>query len=458
MMGLAESRTDRAVRQPCLAFGGRLTGHLRVSAGAAVILAGILGAPDCASAQTFSTVIVPSVAPDYFRDRNVSVLEQPHPDYDALGVETGGVVVYPSVAAGVGAINNTYNNDSNKQASLFAAVQAGALARTEWTRHQITLQVSDDSRRYFGQSARNQDNWYVDLAGELDISDTLTAKANVQTGRFFESPFSSDASSKDEVLSNYLRQYGAVNLVWAQGRVRLTAGYDRTSLNFNTLHFDDGTTTDQTYRNRNYSREYLRSEYALSPSVSLYGQASFDQVSYELATFAGLPNRNSNGQQVIGGLSFDMAGLLRGNVGLGYSHRSFQAATYSDISGFSAQARVDFFLTELTTLTLLGQRTLQDSSLGTASGFWDSRVQLELDHSLRDNIVISPQIQYVTQSFVGLNGGRTFFAAGLSGQLQFNRRLGLSANVGYSHAATQSSGGGTPFTEISGLLTIKYRL
>lgn len=439
------------------AAGGIAFGRLRVSAGAAFVLAGILGPVGFAHGQTFSTTINPVVSPDYSRDRNVSVLEEAHPDYDALGINAGGFNFFPQVSTGVGATNNTYNNDADKQASTFLVLQPSVFARSDWSRHQLTVQVSDDTRRYLGQSPRNQDSWFTDVAGRVDVSEQLTVRMDVQAARFFEAPFSSDATSTNAVLSNYLRKYAGLDLGWTEGRVRLAAGYNRNSLNFNTLRFPNGQVVDQAYRNRLYDLEYVRSEFALSPSTSVYAQSSFDRVSYDLTVASGVPSRNSNGEQVIAGLSFDLAGLLRGNVGVGYSHRSFDAAIYSSISGFSAQGKVDFFLSPLTTLTVSGQRTLQDSSLGTASGFWDERVMLEVDHSLRENIIITPQVQLVHQSFVGLEQSRDYFAGGLSGKIQFNRELSVRANMGYSHSQGSGSILVSPFTEVTGTISVQYR-
>lgn len=437
---------------------GAMSGRLRVSTGAVVVLSGLFGQAGVAAAQTFSTFITPMVAPDYSRDRNVSVQEEAHPDYDALGVGSAGVTVYPSITAGVGATNNTYNNDSNKRGSVFTVLQPSVFARSNWSRNRVSVQLSDDSRRYLGETPRNQDSWYADVAGQVDVSDQLAVKMDVQAARFFESPFSSDASASDEVLSNYLRKYAGLDVVWSEGRVRLTGGYNRASLNFSTLHYTNGTSVNQAYRDRLYNVKYLRSEYALSPSISVYGQASFDKVTYDQASNFGQPARNSDGQQLIGGLSFDLSGILRGNVGVGFTHRSFDSALYADVSGFSAQAKVDFFVTPLTTLTVSGQRTLQDSSLGTASAFWDTRAQVQVDHSVRENIIVSPQMQYVRQSFVGLNQSRSYFASGLSGRVQFNRRLGVRANVGYAHASGLGSGGASPFTEVTGTLSVQYRI
>lgn len=453
MRAWAESRVTSASSHPEGAMF-----RLRASASVLVALSGVMGQVGIADAQTFSTTLTPVVAPDYSRDRNVSVLEEVHPDYDALGINVSNFTVFPSLLTGVGASNNVYDNDNNKRASSFVELQPTVFAKSNWSRHQLTIQVSDDSRRYPGESPRDQDSWYADVAGQVSLSEQLSVKMNVQAARYFESPFSSDASASDEVLSNYLRKYAGVDLIWAEGRMRWTVGANRSSLNFNSLRFADDITVNQTYRDRLYNVGYARSEYAISPSLSVYGQASFDRVSYDQKFSFGLPSRDSNGQQLIGGLSFDLAGLMRGNLGVGYTHRSFDAANYANISGFSAQGKLDFFLSPLTTFTLSGQRTLQDSSLGTASGYWDTRAQVEVDHSVRENVIVSPQIQYVHQSFVGLAGGRNFVAAGVTGKVQFNRRLGARVNMGYSHAGSYGSNGAAPFSELTGMVSVQYRI
>lgn len=132
---------------------------------------------------------------------------------------------------------------------------------------------------------------------------------------FTNSPYTSDAVSNEEVLSYYYRIMGSAQATYTQGRVRLEGALDTNAYTFNFIRFPSGSTIDQTFRNRVTNWASLIAEYALSPSASLYIQTAVDQNKYQEKYFLGQPNRDSTGYQIAGGISMDLAGLLRGSLG-----------------------------------------------------------------------------------------------------------------------------------------------
>ena len=77
------------------------------------IVLGAAFAPSAAWAQTApqtgSTLIDTAIPDNFDRNRNVSVLERPRPDYDQLGIRLGGFRLLPRAENTIGWTSNVYN-------------------------------------------------------------------------------------------------------------------------------------------------------------------------------------------------------------------------------------------------------------------------------------------------------------------------------------------------------------
>ena len=66
--------------------------------------------------------------------RNQGVLDQPRPDYDALGVRLGGFLVFPRIDLGGGFSSNAYLSRV-EEGDGFAEAAPGVRAQSGWSRH-----------------------------------------------------------------------------------------------------------------------------------------------------------------------------------------------------------------------------------------------------------------------------------------------------------------------------------
>lgn len=408
--------------------------------------------------QTFKPLADVVISPDFSRDRNVAVRDEANPDYDALGVLFAGMQAFPSLGVGGGGTSNVYNNGVSKLGDAYLTFRPSVYVRSDWSRHSVTFQATDDSRRYASNAPRNQDQWYTNFSGKLDVLTDLSVQLDAQAGHFFEAPFASEATSFQQVLSNYDQRMAGIKSVWTSGRVRLTGGYDHTSLRFNTLHYADGTTVSQAYRDRAYDRGFVQAEYALSPSLSGFFQMQLEQASYVEPFAFGTPNRDSTVQRYAAGISFDLAGSVRGAIGLGYTGRRYRSGFYPYVSGLSGQAEVDVFISPLTTFKLIGQRIVQEATLGNIYAYIDTRANVSVDHALRRNIIITPFFEIADQQNIGSDSGRSYVRAGGYVTYQMNRNLGLRCDLGYSRVTSRPFSQINGFSEFAGTMAITFRL
>jgi hypothetical protein len=395
--------------------------------------------------------------PDTDRDRNESVVQRPHPDYDAIGVRLGTVIINPSMTLSTLATNNVFVNNANKMSDVALVYQPYVRASSDWSRHRIVAEAAGDIRRFETATTRNQNAWYVNGQGRVDISQRVVATVDLQASRVFESPYTNDLALNVTIFSRYLRKTGALKVVYTGGRVRGTVIHDRTSYAFNAFELPDGSFRTQQRRNRTVNRNILLGEFALTPSISVYGQTVYEVTSYPFRLDDGSANRDSSGIAALAGISVDLAGLMRGAIGVGYNKRDFRAATYKDVAGPSIQARVQFFPSPITNFSIAVQREFQDANFGGGGAFTSTRFIADIDHELLQNLILSASTTVTKRDYADQDSSTNVFQASAGTRYQLTRSLSLGATSNYGKTKPNGLILGNPFSELRGMLSVRFR-
>ena len=69
----------------------------------------------------------------FVRDRDVSVLDRPHPEYDALGVRQGGFLIFPKLETSLDGDDNIYGTTRGKASDGIFEAKGSVDARSQWS-------------------------------------------------------------------------------------------------------------------------------------------------------------------------------------------------------------------------------------------------------------------------------------------------------------------------------------
>ncbi len=398
-----------------------------------------------------------SLDPVYNRGRNISVSEAVDPNYQSLGVRMGSIQAFPSVAVTTGATTNVYANDGFKRSDAYYYLQPAIRVVTDLPVHQVELIGSATIQRFAEQKIRNQEAYFVNGLGRLDIGPDAQITGRVSYSRQSESPFASDLASDVSVLSQFTAFNPSLLGVYKLGRVRLTAKVEHLDYKFNIIVFADGSSRDQRERNRKVDRASAQAEYALSPSIAAFVQTNYDVTSFPFPRRDRQPSRDSTATSVLGGVNFDLAGLARGSIAAGYVTRDYDAGFYDDQNGLILQARADFFLSPLTTISAGAQRTLQDAASSNNGSYVDTRASVSVDHGLLRNLLLSLDATVVRNRLLETGASSRRLLTTLSARYQTNRFIGIEGLVQYGRARPGEVPLGVRFNELRGQLTVRFR-
>jgi len=111
---------------------------------------------------------------------------------------------------------------------------------------------------------------------------------------------------------------------------------------------------------------------------------------------------------------------------------------YKPINGPSAKVQVQWFPTQMTTVTVVGQRAVGDAGVPGSAGFLLSTGSVQIDHELLRNLILTAQGSYGTDQYNGINRTDDVASAGLSANWLLTHHVGLT--LAYTYTDQSSSG------------------
>ena len=373
----------------------------------------------------------------FARDRNISVLERPKPEYDFSPIHVGALLFTPTIASSFTYDDNIYASNTIHDADAIVAVSPSVSLSSDWTRNQISAFAKIDQAFYLDHSGEDTTDYAADFAGRLDVRRDLGVAGGIGFERDTE-PRTSEASPLDAVHPiQYDVAGGWIESSKIFDRLRVTARGSLQDYAYDNAEASGGGEIDQHDQDRTESVAAGRAEYVYSPELSLLTSLSVDRRQYRNAA-PGEAARSSNGYEATVGASFDLARLLRGQVGVGYLDRTYERPAFKGAEGLALDGKVEYFPTTLTTITTTASRRVQDSGIPGVGGYIASAAAAQIDHELLRNLVLSGRFAYAENSYIAYSRKDEFVTSRFSGSYLLNRLLSLL--VSYDRLLRRSHG------------------
>jgi len=407
--------------------------------GAAVALA---FSAEAAFAQTAGSagesIASAPISTNFARDRNVSVRARPRAEYEALGGHVGAFMLYPRLMVTGEYDDNIYALSTNKLSDEILRLQPELTLTSNWSRHQLTAYGRSTFHRYNSYSGEDSDEWTAGLNGRLDIRRDWNASVNLEASRLTE-PRTATSTQVDSVVPiQFETERANFTMVKEFNRLRLTGKVDYKDVDFNDGRSVTGARVEQDDRDKQETEGTVRAEYAISPDTAFFVQFAANKRNYDTPVPGLGAERDSDGYEVLAGANFELSALVRGDVGVGYLAQNYDSPIFDDISGLGLRGQVEWFPTQLTTVTITGQRQVLDAGITNAAGYISTSAAAQVDHELMRNLIVTGQISYAKDDYKDFPRDDKHFRFGASGTYLLNRMVGVT--VGYSYYKETSSG------------------
>lgn len=374
----------------------------------------------------------------FARDRGVAVRDRPHPGYEVSGVPLGGFTVFPKLEIGGEYTDNVYATNTGAVDDLILRVKPELAVSSDWSRNALSAYARGTLSRFKDYETENTDEYGVGATGRLDFSRATQVTGGADYARIAEprTSASSQTQSADPIEYDLSSAYIAASRT--SGRVRLSGRGDVRAFDYADGTSVTGVNIDQDNRDRTVSSFTGRADLAVSPASAFFVQATGNERDYDVASTPTAAARDSSGYEILAGANFELGAVARGEVAVGYIDQSFDESVYGNVSGLGARALVQWFPTQLTTVTATGARTVEDSAIVGSGGYLSTSLGLQIDHELRRNVIVGAQASYGQDDYEGLDRKDDRLGASVSTTYLVNRHLGLSLTA--SHFEQDSSG------------------
>lgn len=379
---------------------------------------------------------------NFLRDRNISVLERPHPGYEALGVHLGGFMLWPKVSASSEYNDNVFATGADQIDDVVFHVSPQLTLTSDWARHWLQAHASGTFNRYARESDQNSDDYSLGLDGRLDVLRQADVSGGVNVSRLTEPRTAVGTEGQAfpveyQLTTVYVSGTRTFNRLKLSGRLDWSRyDYLQTRGNF-----------PQDDQDRQVSLATVRADYALTPDTAVFVEITGNDRNYRLSSsplvdgtpvYPAFVNRDAKGIGGLVGANFEVAALVRGEIGFGYQRQNYKDDAFHDYSGLGARAKVEWFPTQLTTVTLTGSRAVEDAALAGASSYLATSLAARVDHELLRNLVLSANGSFDDDDYRGIDRRDRRYGLGFSASYLMNRRVGLT--LAYSHFKNDSTG------------------
>lgn len=373
-----------------------------------------------------------------------TVNSRPRPETDPLGVRVGSFLLFPRLAMDAYYDDNIFNAPSSRRGDFVTVVNPKVSLESDWTNHSLILEGSGGIGFYADNTDENYQDYGVKADGRFDVTRDIAAYAGIAYNEGHEDRGSpDDVGGADPTIFNSAPAYLRYDHIF--GRMNVTA-----DLNALILDYSDATASTGPINNDDRDRletgAQIRVGYEIIPTeYAVFGRVRVNDRSYDDGIDDNGLDRDSHGAEGVIGVELNRGGIVFGDLFVGFAGQRYGDANLPNIAGVTGGGSMNWNITPLMTLNGTVARSIEETTLNNASGFFSTRLSTGLDYELLRNLLLNAQARVSQSDYEGTNGfERTdyVYGGGLGARYLLNRYFYASFDYTHERRASSDSRGG----------------
>jgi hypothetical protein len=341
--------------------------------------------------------------------------------------------------------DNIFAVETGADSDWIVRIKPELSVESGWSRHALNAYARANVARYQDFDEENFEDWSIGADARLDITRAGNIALGYDRSRVTEPRTSSNAPASTREPVSYDLDAAYVAASRTSGRLRLSGRADIRTFDYEDAVTLGGLSVDQDNRDRTITSLTGRADLAISPATAWFVQATSNARDYDTAASPLLPARDSDGYEILAGVNFEVGALARGEIAVGYIAQTFEASSYRDIDGFGARAELEWFPTQITTVSGYASRTIEDSGLAGSGGYLSTAVGVRLDHELRRNVLFNAELSVARDEYDDIGREDERVQASVGGTYLLNRNLGVSLAASRFEQTSSGAAAGVEF-------------
>ena len=336
--------------------------------------------------------------------RRIALEESP---YAPLGVRVGNIELRPSIDLDGGYNDNPNGAARGAKASGFMRPGAALDARSDWTAHEFKANLRGGYTRFFDAPDANRPEFQGTASLRLDATADTSVKFDAKASIDSQRPGSPEITS----LGTHGAKLDGRPLIYSAGLgagVTQKFGRLETTLrgSLERTEHQDGSLSDGsklTLSHQDYTTYGVsaRVGYEVTPGLKPFVEASLDQRRHDRAIDDNGYRRDSRGVTGRLGSSVEITRTLTGEISAGYSQRRYEDARLKDLRGPLFEASLVWSASPLTTVTLKGSTSFDETTVAGASGSINRRASVNVSHALLRNLTLTADASISERDYRG---------------------------------------------------------
>lgn len=402
--------------------------YLLLSAATFALFAQTAQAQDELVAPGENELVTPGDANYYNRTKYESVLDRAQPEFDAEAMRVGTILLRPRLDVSASSDSNVFSTEENEQSDIIARIGGTVSARSDWSVHEVGAVITGHQNEYLDIGEESNFDFRSRFFGRLEATRNLSLSG----AAWFEDRTESRTELSNSISNNRPIQFNRSGVSggvrYQNERVLVTADAQIAEWDYeDTDRAGTGEVVDQDFRDHQYQSATLRTSYAVTPDLAIYGQGRLASRDYDNPTINGgqIFNRDTSSFDLQAGIDFELSSLIRGDIGVGYLEEDRDDDSLVDIDGLSVDGELVWFPSRLTTVTFDAYRRTEEQGIIQAPSSTTSSFGARVDHELKRNIIISAFANTRDIGFDGIDRDDEFNEFGAEGTLKLNKQVHL---------------------------------
>jgi len=361
----------------------------------------------------------------FLRGRYTAVTDRDQPEFDPEAMQVSTFDVLASVGVSAAFNDNIFASPNNEVSDTILRAQPAVLARSNWSVHELEAGVAVDHKEYLDTGSESATDYDAFANGRLDVSRNFAFSVGGNAGhrteeRYVAASFGVADRASYDYTGAFARGLYRMDRIQVEGTVGVTDdNFDQTI-----QQIRDNTTT---YVNGRVS-------YAFSPDVAVFVQARRSELNYSQNL------RDGTRTTVDAGVNFELAAPFRGEIAVGSFEDDRDDPSFGKINGLNVAANVQWFPTQLTTVTFMANRGVADTGLFTAASAVNTGYGVRVDHELLRNVLLFGRVREEENDYQGsaIDRKDKALSAGIGAAWKLNKNARIETE--YAFRSQDSSG------------------
>ena len=384
--------------------------------------------------------------------------------YDPVGIGVGSLRLTPFVETSTGYDSNpdrlSSSNVPAPTGSKLLRADGGFKLRSDWERDNLQADLRLGYVDYLDYEQASRPDGAGSFVGRYDVTrDTaidVLGHFSLDTQRPGAPAISSGSAGVTVTNRPVIVSSGTaagVTEKFNRLEVSLRGAFDRTM--YQDAYYSDGSTLNLASTDFNDYGVIGRVAYEISPSLKPFVEGTYDTRVHDSPVDPYGYYRDSEGLALRGGAEVKISDLLHGQASGGYAESDYQEVRLPQLRGPPVDAALIYTPTPLTTLTLRGATTINETTLTGASGAISRTIAAELAHDLLRNLTVTALGTYFNNQYQGVSLVENGYTAGVKLDYKITRSIVLRAS--YSRERLSSNTTGDDYTANVFLVGLRFQ-